>query len=311
MVEKFSGAEAVARILREEGVKHVFGIHGGHIWSMLQSICDQGIKMIHMRHEQSAAYAADGWARATRQPGVCFGTAGPGFYNMVPGLAHAYLVGSPIVALLGRHRTYESGWGPFQEGYAVETCKSFTKAVRLVEDITNVSYILRKSFRDALAYPPGPVVVEIPTDLLGVLGPTAERDEQRGYLSMDQMARSGAPQGDPLLVEEAVRMLLNANSPLLVGGNGIFWSDASREFQEFAERWRIPVHTRRMGRGAVPEKNPLAVMGGNRRSIFNKADVIATLGHRLNVLEGYGLPPTYPQHVKYIQISESLEDISQ
>jgi acetolactate synthase-1/2/3 large subunit len=310
MVLELSGAEAVAKILKEEGVTQVFGIHGGHIWSMMQAICDEDIRIIHMRHEQSAAYAADGWSRSTRKPGVCFGTAGPGFYNMIPGLAHAYLVGSPIVALLGRHRTIDQGWGAFQEGSAAEICKPFTKSIRVVEDFTNVSYLLRKSFIEATTYPPGPVVLELPTDLLGVIGPTAERKEQRGYLPKEQIARPSHPHGDPSLVEEAVRMMINAEKPVMIGGNGIFWSDASNEFQEFAELLQIPVHTRRMGRGAMSEKTPLAFTGGYRRKIFKEADIIATFGNRLNVLEGFGLPPTYPRHIKYIQVSESIVDIS-
>lgn len=308
--QELSGAEAVAKILKEEGVKQVFGIHGGHVWSMISAICDQGIQFITMRHEQSAAFAADGWARTTREPGVCLGTAGPGFYNMVPGLAQANLVGSPIVALLGRHRTFEGGWGSFQEGNAAEISKSFAKGAMLVEDLSNVSYIVRKSFRDAIQYPPGPVVVEFPTNILGLIGPKAEKKMQIGYLPKDQITPLGKPQGDPALIEQAVRILLKAKKPILIGGNGLFWAEASKELQEFAELMRMPVHTRRMGRGAVPEKHPLAFTGGYRRPIFKEADVIVIIGHRLNVLEGYGLPPTYPREASYIQIAESAAEIS-
>jgi acetolactate synthase I/II/III large subunit len=308
MTLKATGAEAVVQILKEEGIKYVFGINGGHVWNFMLAMCEQGIRIIHMRHEQAAAYAADGWARATRQPGVCFGTAGPGFYNMVPGIAHAHLVQSPIVAIFGRHRTYEQEWGPFQEGYAAEVCKSFTKKAIVIEDETNAAYILRKSFRDAMTYPPGPVVVEFPTNLFGVSGPAAERKDQRGYLVKERIASPSHSYGDPSQVEEAVRMLVNAKKPAIIAGNGIFWSDASNELQEFARLLQIPVHTRRMGRGAVSEKDPLTFTGGYRRKIFKEADVIATFGHRLNVLEGFGL--NYPQQVEYIQVSESGEDIS-
>lgn len=307
---KASGAETVAEVLRDEGVKHVFGVHGGHIWTMMQAICDVGINIIHMRHEQSAAYAADGWARATGTPGVCFGTAGPGFYNMVPGLAHAHYVGSPIVALLGRHRTFEQGWGPFQEGHAAEVCKSFTKRATTVEDLSNVSFILRNAFVESMAYPPGPVVVELPTNLLGVIGSSADRRDQLGHLSQAQRAHLTSPYGDPGAVEQAVRMIINAERPVLIGGNGIFWSNASTELKEFAELLQVPVHTRRMGRGAVPEHNPLAFTGGSRKKILKEADLIVLFGHRLNVLEGYGLPPTFSHDADYIQVSESADDIS-
>ncbi len=309
-MQEMSGAEAVARILKEERVKQVFGIHGGHVWSLISAICDQGIRFITMRHEQSAAFAADGWARTTREPGVCLGTAGPGFYNMVPGLAQAHLVGSPMVALLGRHRTFEGGWGSFQEGNAAEICKSFTKGAMLVEDLGNVSYIVKKSFRNATQYPPGPVVVEFPTNILGLMGPKAEKKPQIGYFPKEQVTSIGKPQGDPLLIEEAVKMLREAKKPILIGGNGLFWSEASKELRELAELLQIPVHTRRIGRGAVSEKHPLAFSGGYRRPIFKEADVIVIIGHRLNVLEGYGLPPTYPREARYIQIAESAEEVS-
>ena len=115
MEEELSGAEAIARVLKEEGVPQIFGVHGGHIWSMLGATCEAGIRMIHMRHEQSGTYAADGWGRVMRRPGVCFGTAGPGLYNMVGALSHAYLSRSPVVAIAGQHGTTQDGWGPFTD----------------------------------------------------------------------------------------------------------------------------------------------------------------------------------------------------
>lgn len=308
-MEELSGGQAIAKILKEEGVPQVFGIHGGHIWSMLSAVCKEGIKMIHMRHEQSGAYSADGWGRVSRRPGVCFGTAGPGLYNMLGALAHAYLARSPVVALVGQHGTRQDGWGPFQEGYGEDACRSFTKWSKRVIDTGMVSYFVQKAFRDAVAYPPGPVLVEIPADVLGMLGQNPHKAEQVGYVSPGQISEPGRSQGDAVEVEKAVRLLLEAERPLVLGGNGIYWSEASKELEEFVELLQIPVNTRRIARGAVPENHPLAFTGAYRRPLFAAADVIAIFGLELNVLEGFGGPPTYSPNANYIQVSESMQDI--
>ena len=173
-------AEYVARIMKEEGVKQYFGVHGGHIWALMAAVeAEGGIKMHHVRHEQSGVYAADGFGRASGTPGVCFGTAGPGIGNMLTALLHAYLCKSPIVAFAGQHTTLEDSWGPFQEAYADKMCEGFTKWTKRIVDPSMVSYFVQKAFRDAISYPPGPVVVEIPVN---ILGKTTDEKEQRGYL---------------------------------------------------------------------------------------------------------------------------------
>ena len=114
-----------------------------------------------------------------------------------------------------------------------------------------------------------------------------------------------------MLVEKAVRMLIDAKKPIVIGGDGIFWADASAELKEFVELLNIPVHTRRAGRGAVPENHPLAFSGGYRRPILNQSDVMAIIGLRMSMLEHFAMPPTYPaENVRYIQISEDLEELT-
>ena len=109
---ELTGGQFVGRILKEEGVEFVAGVHGGHIWPIMMAIQEQGIKFLHLRHEQTGPYIADGWARVTGRPGVCIGTAGPGMHNMVPGLAHNCCTRSPVVAFVGQHDSYrDDGWG--------------------------------------------------------------------------------------------------------------------------------------------------------------------------------------------------------
>jgi len=304
---ELSGGQFVGRILKEEGVEYVAGVHGGHIWPIMWAIEEQGIKFLHLRHEQTGPFIADGWARVTGRPMVCIGTAGPGMHNMVPGLAHNTCTRSPVVAFAGQHDSdRDDGWGPWQQGYAEDVCHSITKWTKRITDIRNISYYTQKAFRDAVAYPPGPVMIEIPIDTMYEIG---DEEKQHGYLPKERCAELGKAEGDPILVEKAVRMLMKAKRPAVIGGDGIYWSGASEELKEFVELLSIPVHTRRMGRGAVPEDHPLAFTGAYRRAIMKRADVFAVLGLRMGALEHYAQPPTYNHEAKYILISESLDEL--
>lgn len=300
-------SDLIAKILKEEGVEWWAGVHGGHVWQLIMSVSAQNIKMYHVRHEQCGAFMADGWGRVTRKPGVCFGTAGPGVSNMVTGVYMGYLAKSPMICLFGQHGTAEDGWTPFQEAYADKLFPSFTKWTRRMVDAGMVGYFMQKAFRDALSYPDGPIGIEIPTNILGA--PAGDYpDRLRGYLPHGKSAFPAPPAGDPPMVEKAVRMLIEAKHPVVIGGDGIYWSDASKELQEFIELINSPVHTRRAGRGAVPEVHSLSFSGGYRGPILNAADIVCILGLRMSMLEHFGMPPTYPMGARYIQVSEDPEE---
>ena len=302
-------ADVVAKVLKEEGVEWYAGVHGGHVWQLMVAIDRAGIKSYHMRHEQSGVYMADGWARASGKPGVAMGTAGPGFGNMISAMYQAYLARSPVICLLGQHGTSEDGWGPFQEAYAEPLSGYFTKWTKRLIDPSMIAYLMQKAFRDATTYPPGPVALEFPINIQGQIA--GDEDSLRGYLPHGVCASPSRPAGDPQMVEKAVRMLLEAKKPVVIGGDGIYWSKASEELKEFVELLNLPVLTRRMGRGAVPEEHPLAFGAGFRRPIQMQADVIAIFGLRMNMLEGFGMPPRYPvENVRYIQVSEDPEELT-
>jgi len=285
-------ATAIAKAFKEEGVEWYAGVHGGHMWQMMVQIGMAGIKMYHMRHEQSGVYCAEGWARTTGKPGVCFGTAGPGYGNMVSGMYQAHLTRSPVICLFGQHSTSEDGWGPFQEAYAEPVANHFTKWTKRVIDPAMAAYYVHKAFRDAMTYPMGPIGLEIPRNVVDEIA--GDEDNLRGCPPAGHVAAPSQSAGDSQIVEKAVRMLIDAKRPIIVAGDGIFWSKAADELKEFVELLSIPVITRRMGRGAVPEEHPLAFGGGFRRPIQMQADVITILGLRMNSLEGFGQPPRYP-----------------
>ena len=302
-------AAAVAKVLKEEGVGWYAGIHGGHIHPLMGQIALAGIKIYHMRHEQSGVYCAEGWARTTGKPGVCFGTAGPGYGNMLSGIYQAHLSRSPVICLFGQHSTAEDGWGPFQEGYAETVASHFTKWTKRVIEPTMAAYYVQKAFRDAMTYPMGPVGIEIPVNILGQIA--GDENNLRGCPPAGIVPAPSQPAGDPQAVEKAVRMLIKAKRPIIVAGDGIFWSKASAELREFVELLSIPVITRRMGRGAVPEDHPLAFGAGFRRPIQLQSDLVVIIGLRMNTLEGFGLPPRFPaENVKYIQIAEDPEELT-
>ncbi|MEK7848368.1 MAG: thiamine pyrophosphate-binding protein, partial [Chloroflexota bacterium] len=300
------GGRIIGRILKENGVKHVFGVEGGHIYPFETGFYEFGIKRLHMRHEQAGAYAADAYARCTRSPGICYGTAGPGMTNMVSGINQAWLVRSPMVCLFGQHRRDLDHKRPFQEGYGVPVCDTMSKWGVFIEEWRLLPLYLRKALRECMIYPPGPVVLAMEPRALYI--PADEKTLVGDVPNSAKAAPSvgGAKTED---VERAVRMLIQAERPALVGGDGIYWADAGPELLELAERLNIPVNTRRMGRGAVPEDHPLAIHAGWRLSFWPKADTILLAGLKINSdLENNGEPPTWPAQAKRIYLHESIMD---
>ena len=150
------GGALVGRVLREQNVKYLFAINGGHTFPLLANLRNNGVRLIHMRHEQACAYAADAYARSTATPGVCSVTAGCGLTNAVTGLCVAGLTGSAVVCIAGQHPTTEDYLGSFQEAYGSDVCRSFSKFVKRVIDWSTIEVDLRQAFREAMAPPQGP-----------------------------------------------------------------------------------------------------------------------------------------------------------
>src|SRR6266446_5891628 len=143
------GGALVGRILREQGVRCLFAINGGHTFPILANLRNNDVKLIHMRHEQACAYAADAYARTTAQPGVCSVTAGCGLTNAVTGLCVAGLTGSAVVCISGQHPTTEDSIGSFQEAYGADVCASFSKWTKRTLDHRTVATDVREAFRQA------------------------------------------------------------------------------------------------------------------------------------------------------------------
>ncbi|MGR9090073.1 MAG: thiamine pyrophosphate-binding protein [Gammaproteobacteria bacterium] len=292
------GGALIGRILKEQNVKYVFAVNGGHLFPILANLRDNGIKLIHMRHEQTTAYAADAYARVTRTPGVCAVTAGCGLTNAVTGLCGAGLTNSAVVCLAGQHPTTEDFIGSFQEAYGTELVGSFAKFAKRVIDWSTIEVDLRQAFRAATSAPQGVALYEIPSNILyHTDAPEKQRPGAKVY-GPDELRA----QGDPRQIERTVELLLGAERPLIVGGDGIFWSDAAAELTELAELTHTPVYCRRAGQGAMDEANPLAIRGAWKKPFTGQADVVLALGFRFWSGEKFGQPPTWSDKATYIQV---------
>jgi acetolactate synthase-1/2/3 large subunit len=292
------GGTQVARALNAQKVRYLFTINGGHTFPILAALRDHGVQMIHMRHEQACAFAADGWARTTGAVGVCSVTAGCGLTNAITGLCVAGLTGSAVVCIAGQHPTTEDHLGSFQEAYGAEICRSFSKSVHRVLDWSMIEFAVRQAFHEARTPPEGPALVEIPTNVLYHQDDPARSRRPSAPLAGGEIRT----QADPAAVERALDLLRGAKRPLIAAGDGVFWSGAAAELRRLVERTGIPAYTRRAGQGALAEDHPLAVRGAWKKPFTGRADVVLAVGFRFWSGEHFGAAPTWNEDARVIQI---------
>ncbi len=292
------GGVLIGRILKEQNVQYMFAVNGGHTFPILANLRENGVKLIHMRHEQATAYAADAYARVTGQPGVCCVTAGCGLTNAVTGLCGAALTNSSVVCLSGQHPTTEDYIGSFQEAYGSDVVNSFAKFGKRVLDWTTIEVDLRQAFREAKNPPQGVSMLEIPTNIL--YHTDDEIKQRRGAKVYDTDAVRS--QGDPRSIEKTAELLFSAQRPLIAGGDGLFWSNAQEELKELAELTSTPVYCRRAGQGALDEDSPLAIRGAWKKPFTGNADLVLAVGFRFWSGEKFGEPPTWTDKATYVQV---------
>ncbi len=288
VVRRATGGFALIDSLKRHGVKHIFGYPGGAILPLYDELyraeAEGGIKHILVRHEQGAAHAADGYARATGQVGVCFATSGPGATNLVTGIATAHMDSIPMVIVTGQVPRPAIGTDAFQETDIYGITLPIVKHSYVVRDPRDMARIVAEAFHIASTGRPGPVLVDVPKDV-GL--------EEFDYLPVEPGAVriSGyrpTVKGNPRQISQAIQLLKAAERPLLYAGGGAIASGAHEEIKELAELFHLPVTTTLMGKGCFDENHPLSVkmlgMHGTAYANFavSECDLLVAVGARFD-----------------------------
>lgn len=302
---RLTGGRAIARTLVDNGVTDMFGIHG-YINNVLEETCRLGVNNIHFRHEQSAGFAADAYGRLKQKTGVCYASSSGGMSNYLAPLSQGIGALSPMLLLVGQHGTAGDGLEVLQEGYAADCFKSVTKWTKRLTDWELNSYWTQKALRDTCSYPPGPVCLEIPLNNQWKFG----TENQRKYLSAGGQPKVPLGAADPVLVDQIATLLLKSRRPLMIAGDGVYWSDGMSDLQALATALQIPTNTRRTARGAVSELDPMGLPSPARGSMIAEADLIILVGMRASELESWFEAPDWPRgSVQYVQINETAQEI--
>jgi acetolactate synthase I/II/III large subunit len=277
-----TGAKALIQALEKEGVDVVFGLPGGANLPIYDALVDANFRHILVRHEQSAAHMADGYARIKRKAGVCFATSGPGATNLITGIATAYADSSPIVAVTGQVPLAMIGKDAFQETDIIGVANPCTKYSFQPRAAVEIPEVVKKAVYIAESGRPGPVLVDIPKDVQQATADMKFPDliKVRGY--------NPNAEADLSEMVKAVELLLKAERPIIMAGGGVILSGAFSELQALAELVQIPVVTTFKGKGAFPENHPLAMgpigMHGHAEAnkIILEADCILAVGARFS-----------------------------
>ena len=277
-----TGAEILVKSLLNEGVDTVFGYPGGAVLNIYDYLYKYKDKIKHYLscHEQSAAHAADGYARSTGKVGVCIATSGPGATNLVTGIATAYMDSVPLVAITGNVSKDLLGKDSFQEVDITGITMPITKHNFIVKDINNLQETIRKAFFIAREGRPGPVLIDIPKDI------TANKTEYKDLKPLEVEPKSKHITEEVLA--EVAKYINESSKPFIYAGGGVISADAKEELINFAEKLNAPVATTLMCRGAIPSEHRLntgmiGMHGSNASNILaTKSDLIITLGARFS-----------------------------
>jgi acetolactate synthase-1/2/3 large subunit len=276
-VEGHAGEQAVAA-LKGFGVDVMFTLNGGHIWPLYEAARNQGVRVIDTRHEQSATFAAEAYAKLTRRPGVAALTAGPGITNGVSAVTSAWFNGSPVVVLGGRAPQGRWGAGSLQELDHVPILASITKDATTLTDPAKAGEVVHAAA--ALAAEPhrGPVFIDFPLD---VFGPAA------GEVPAETAAIGRGADPDPDAVARLASLVAGAERPAFVVGSDVYWAGAWGALATAVEHLRVPVFTNGLGRGTLPGDHDLAFLR-TRGVLRQRADVVVVVGTPLDFRLGFG-----------------------
>jgi acetolactate synthase-1/2/3 large subunit len=297
-----TGAKLLVESLQREGTDTLFGYPGGSVLPIYDELYDSPLRHILVRHEQAAAHAADGYARASGRVGVCLATSGPGACNLVTGIATAYMDSVPIVAITGQVPTTMLGNDAFQESDIQGITMPITKHNYLVKDTSDIPRVVKEAFYIAGTGRPGPVLIDLPKDVntRSVKEPVVpDKVVLRGY--------NPTYKGHKRQIDKAIELITAAERPLIYAGGGVIISNASPELISFAAGHGIPVTTTLMGIGCIPGDHPLNLgmlgMHGTEYANFavTECDLLIAIGARFDD-RVTGKIETFAPHAKVIHI---------
>jgi len=277
------GAKILVESLKKAEVEYIFGVQGGAAMPIFDDLYDtEGLKLIPMRHEQGAAHAADGYARATGKVGVTLATSGPGATNLVTGIATAHMDSIPMVAITGQVATYLMGNDAFQECDILGVTRPICKHSYLIKSSDEVAGVVAEAFHIAATGKPGPVVIDFAKD--------AQVQESAFHYPESVNIRSYNPTvvGHPGQIKKAIDLINQAEKPMIYAGGGVTLANAHEELRHFTDKTGIPITVTLMGLGAFPETHPLAMrMPGMHGSCcanyaFSDADLVIAIGARFD-----------------------------
>ena len=284
-IEKLSGADALMRSLKEEGVELIFGYPGGaslHIYDALFN--QEDIEHILVRHEQGAVHAADGYARACGKPGVVFVTSGPGATNAITGLATAYMDSIPVVVISGQVKSHLIGTDSFQETDMIGVSRPIVKHSFLAQRAEDIPEIVKKAFHIATTGRPGPVVIDIPKD---VSEPSYTFDFSYPE-EVDIRSYKPVEEGHSGQIRRAAKLILKSEKPVIYTGGGVIQDEASEELTKLAKMLNFPVTNTLMGLGAYPgtDEQFIGMLGMHgtyqANMVMHECDLILAVGARFD-----------------------------
>jgi acetolactate synthase-1/2/3 large subunit len=310
MIEKRTGAQIMCEALIREGVEVMFGIPGGAIMPFYHAMWEYRDQLRHVlcRHEQGAGHAAEGYARSTGKVGVCIGTSGPGTTNLVTPIADAWMDSTPLVAITGQVSSAVLGKDAFQETDITGITMPVTKHNYLVTRAEDLPYVFREAFHIASTGRPGPVLIDITKD--------AQQAQvvPNWDVTLDLPGYKPTYQGNRKQIREAIKLLMAAQKPLIMAGNGVIMAEACGELRAMAERTGIPVVTTLHGLGSFPEDHPLSIgMPGMHGWVhvnraIQQCDVLFNIGGRFDD-RVTGKASTFAPHAKVIHVDIDPSEI--
>src|SRR5437867_5703841 len=290
-----TGSDILAKSLVSQGMDTLFYIMGGPMIETEAAVIKLGARAVDTRHEQAASLMAHAYSRITRKPGVCMGASGPGATNLVTGVANAFVDAAPMIAVGGSSPRVFLEMEAFQEIDQLAVFKPITKWATRVYDAKRIPEMVATAYRHATTGKPGPVYLDMPGDVLG------DTVDESTITYPKPWAPPPRTHGDPGAISEAIALLAKAERPLILGGSGVWWSDAAAAFQAFVDATGIPFYTTPISRGMIAEDHALAFLSA-RAKAFAEADVLLAVGTRFNYVLQFGRPPRFAADPKVVHV---------